>query len=133
MKTEGITPGRRLIIGYKGLGQKNGKSRSTNWRKIRDDKHPPPIEIGPNSVAWFEDEVDDWLASRPRRRYRATVDPASGATDDSVPAAEPALPLMPGNRSSSGTNTSSDRQFPDQRAARRRSRRARNIPGGRDA
>jgi predicted DNA-binding transcriptional regulator AlpA len=117
MVQESITPGRRLIKGHKGLRQKNGRSRSQNWRDVRDGKLPAPIEIGPNSVAWFEDEIDEWLASRPRQTYRATVDPASSATDGSAAAAaEPAL----------------DRQLPDQRAARRRSRHARNLPGGRD-
>jgi predicted DNA-binding transcriptional regulator AlpA len=29
---------------------------------------PKPIEMGPNSIAWDLEEVDAWLASRPRRQ-----------------------------------------------------------------
>lgn len=29
---------------------------------------PQPIELGPNTIAWDRDEVEKWLASRPRRR-----------------------------------------------------------------
>jgi prophage regulatory protein len=30
-------------------------------------KFPKRIVLGPNSVGWYEDEVDDWLANRPRQ------------------------------------------------------------------
>jgi len=32
---------------------------------------PAPVELGPNSIGWFEDEIDDWLAARRRRTYAA--------------------------------------------------------------
>jgi predicted DNA-binding transcriptional regulator AlpA len=63
--------GRNIIRGWDGLSRKNKKSRVQNWRDVRDGRLPPPLELGPNSIGWFEDEIDDWLASRPRRRYRA--------------------------------------------------------------
>ena len=28
---------------------------------------PPPIQLGPNTIAWPADEVDAWVADRPRR------------------------------------------------------------------
>lgn len=28
---------------------------------------PKPLEMGPNTIAWSVDEVEQWLASRPRR------------------------------------------------------------------
>ena len=38
---------------------------------------PQHVTIGAgNFIAWFEDEIDDWLASRPRRRYGATGEAA---------------------------------------------------------
>ena len=51
------------------MSDKNGKSRVQNWRDVRAGLLPPPIELGPNSIGWFEDEIDAWLAARPRRTY----------------------------------------------------------------
>lgn len=62
---------RNILRGWDGLCKTNGKSRVQNWRDVRDGKLPPPIELGPNSIGWFEDEIDAWLASRPRRTYGA--------------------------------------------------------------
>ena len=43
-----------------------------NWttlmRLIREQGFPEGILIGPNSRAWPEDEVDAWVASRPRKK-----------------------------------------------------------------
>ena len=63
---------RQVIRGYKNLTTKlGGKSRVQVWRDVRDGLFPAPIVLGPNSVGWFTDEVDEWLASRPRRTYGA--------------------------------------------------------------
>jgi predicted DNA-binding transcriptional regulator AlpA len=62
---------RTLLKGWDGLGRKTGRSRTTNWRDVRKGVLPPPFELGPNAVAWWEDEVDANLAARPRRRYGA--------------------------------------------------------------
>ncbi len=44
-------------------------SRVQIWRKSRDphDDFPASIELGPNSTGWFDDEIDKYLATRPRR------------------------------------------------------------------
>jgi predicted DNA-binding transcriptional regulator AlpA len=68
-----VETGRTIIRGWSGLSKKNKKSRVQNWRDVRDGRFPPPIELGPNSIGWFEDEIDAWLASRPRRTYRAAA------------------------------------------------------------
>lgn len=60
---------RNLIAGYRAIELMTGKSRQQIWRDIRAGKFPAPIELGPNSVGWFEYEVDEWLANRPRRTY----------------------------------------------------------------
>ena len=61
--------GRRIIRGYKALTDKIGGSRVKAWRDVRDGLLPSPIVLGPNSVGWFEDEIDEWLANRPRVNY----------------------------------------------------------------
>jgi predicted DNA-binding transcriptional regulator AlpA len=62
-----------LIRGWRGVCAEAGKSRVQLWRDIRAKRFPPPIEIGPNSVAWFRAEVEAWKSSRPRRTYRSEI------------------------------------------------------------
>ncbi len=62
---------RKIIRGYKLVAERIGKSRIQLWRDIKAGTFPPPLELGPNSVGRYEDEIDDWLASRPRRTYDA--------------------------------------------------------------
>lgn len=47
------------------------KSRVQLWRDVRAGTFPAPIRLGPNAIGFFSDEVDAWLASRPRQTYRA--------------------------------------------------------------
>lgn len=47
----------------------DGKSRVQRWRDIRAGKYPAPVQIGANSVGWYEDEVFTWINSRPRVNY----------------------------------------------------------------
>lgn len=42
-----------------------GLSRTTIWRLERRGRFPARRRLGPNSVAWIEDEVDAWIESRP--------------------------------------------------------------------
>ena len=37
------------------------------------------IALGPNSVAWFEDEIDEYLASCPRVSYAPAPEPLGSA------------------------------------------------------
>lgn len=60
---------RKIIRGYKALTDKIGGSRVKAWRDVRAGVLPPPLILGPNSVGWFEDEIDQWLADRPRVSY----------------------------------------------------------------
>lgn len=63
--------GRKIVRGWKGLSERNKKSKSQNLRDVRAGKIPPPVELGPNSVGWYEDELDAHIANLPRRTYRA--------------------------------------------------------------
>jgi len=60
---------RSIIRGYRALEVKTGRSRVQIWRDMRADRFPAAIKLGENSVAWFSDEVEAWLASRPRVSY----------------------------------------------------------------
>ena len=43
-----------------------GLSRTTLWRLERRGAFPNRVRLGANSVGWLEDEVQSWIASRPR-------------------------------------------------------------------
>lgn len=36
------------------------------WRLERDGQFPHRVQLGPHAVAWYEDEVEAWCASRIR-------------------------------------------------------------------
>jgi len=44
-------------------------SRVQRWRLIREGRFPAPVQLGSNSIGWWEDEIEAWLASRPRVAY----------------------------------------------------------------
>ena len=50
--------------------------KSTIYRLIERKEFPAPIQLGPNSVGWLREEIEEWIASRPR-----------GAVQESNPAA----------------------------------------------
>ena len=41
-------------------------SAVTWWRWVRAGEAPEPYQLGANLQAWASDEIDAWLASRPR-------------------------------------------------------------------
>jgi prophage regulatory protein len=45
---------------------KTGLSYPTIYRRIQAGTFPQPVQLGPNSVGWIEDEVDAWIKSRRR-------------------------------------------------------------------
>jgi len=65
---------RKIIRGWAGAERKTETTRVTLWRGVRAGTFPAPMELGPNSIGWFEDELDEWLASRPRRTYRLAAE-----------------------------------------------------------
>ncbi len=58
----------RKIIRVGPVMDQAGLSRTQIWRKSNDpdDPFPEPIQLGPNSIGWYEDEILAWLESRPR-------------------------------------------------------------------
>lgn len=39
-------------------------SRLNSHSKYYDEKFPKPIRLSENSVAWIEDQIDDWIESK---------------------------------------------------------------------
>jgi len=73
-----IEPSGDLVRGWAGAAREAGKSRVQLWRDIRRGTFPAPIELGPNSVAWFRAEIEAWKKSRPRKTYRPIEAPDAG-------------------------------------------------------
>jgi predicted DNA-binding transcriptional regulator AlpA len=67
---------RKVVRGWRGAERKTKKGRVQLWRDVRDKRFPAPFELGPNSIGWYEDEIDEWLAARPRRTYSSTSEAA---------------------------------------------------------
>ena len=64
----------RKIVRTKKVMERVGKSRVQIWRDVRANKFPAPVSLGPNSIGWYEDEVERWLETRPRRTYGAAAE-----------------------------------------------------------
>jgi prophage regulatory protein len=41
-------------------------SYPTIWRRIQAGTFPKPVQLGPNSVGWIEEEIDAWIADLQR-------------------------------------------------------------------
>jgi prophage regulatory protein len=53
------------LIGLRQLQSRIPKSRTWFWRMERAGMFPRRRRIGPNSVAWVAEEVDDWIEKTP--------------------------------------------------------------------
>lgn len=57
-----------------------GVSRTTLWRWERAQLLPPRRRIGPNSVGWLEQEIEEFLRNRPPVRSEPRVDKSAIAS-----------------------------------------------------
>lgn len=64
---------------WKEVARSTGLSRTTAWRLQKRDDFPAPYSISPGRVAYREDEVEAWRASR-------AVSPSRGGADGKPPA-----------------------------------------------
>ena len=62
------SPGRCLVSAKQVMARMNW-SRTTLWRRVRAGEFPAPVKTGPNSVDWFDDEVDEAQANLSRVNY----------------------------------------------------------------
>ena len=57
----------KKLFRYRDLTERNiVRNRMTLRRWIAEEGFPPGILLGPNSRAWTEESVEEWLASRER-------------------------------------------------------------------
>jgi predicted DNA-binding transcriptional regulator AlpA len=62
---DGDEPARPVMIFKPEVIKRVGFTFPTLWKWMRDGKFPLSFDIG-SKTAWREDEIDAWLASRPR-------------------------------------------------------------------
>ena len=56
----------RKILRRAATIEKSGLKKSAIYQKMAEGTFPLGINLTDFAVGWFEDEIDDWLASRPR-------------------------------------------------------------------
>ena len=61
-------PSHRELQREREVCRRTGRHRSSLWRDVRSNLMPSPVRIGRRSIAWYADEIDDWISSRPRVR-----------------------------------------------------------------
>ena len=81
------SPGRRLLPTKQVLGRM-GWSRTTLWRRVRAGEFPAPVRTGPNSIAWYDDEVDDAQQNLPRVSYAPEPEAAHNESAPGLSGAE---------------------------------------------
>ena len=59
----------RRILRDPQVRERTGLSRVQRWRRVRKGTFPAPVQLGPNSIGWYEDEVEAFIANRPRVSY----------------------------------------------------------------
>jgi prophage regulatory protein len=61
------------IVRFRELSERKGItwSRSHVDREEKAGRFPQRVKIGPNSIGWVEEEIDQWLAERARSRETA--------------------------------------------------------------
>ena len=59
---------RRIVRQFEAV-QRTGLSRVTLWKKIRTGQFPAPVDLGGGKIGFYSDELDRWLAERPRVSY----------------------------------------------------------------
>ena len=52
---------------------RTGRSGSSIYADIKAGRFPPPIQIGPQSVGWFEEDISAWLLARAAVSKRSKV------------------------------------------------------------
>ncbi|MBN9504717.1 MAG: AlpA family transcriptional regulator [Altererythrobacter sp.] len=52
------------LIRLREVQHRVGLGRSTIYRWMAEGRFPSPVPLGGHAVAWKEEQIDDWIASR---------------------------------------------------------------------
>lgn len=54
------------IVRLPGVKEFSGLQRSTIYERVKKGDFPPPIKLSQRAVGWRLDDLERWLADRPR-------------------------------------------------------------------
>jgi prophage regulatory protein len=57
---------KRRMINKKAVVMLTGLSGVTIWRRMKACDFPLSVQLTPNKIGWFLDEIETWMESRPR-------------------------------------------------------------------
>ncbi len=58
------------LLRMRDLTAEYGLSPASVYRWIGEGTFPLPLTLGSNSVAWYREEIETWLRSRPRAKVK---------------------------------------------------------------
>jgi prophage regulatory protein len=58
----------RRTLRVQDVAEKTGLAESTIWRLAQRRLFPPPFKLSPGCTAWYEHEIDNWLAAKAAAR-----------------------------------------------------------------
>jgi prophage regulatory protein len=72
-------------------------SRAQRWKMEQKGEFPRRFRLGPHTVAWWDDEIEQWMQSRPRAGYvpRDAVLGPQQNDDEEKPSLAPPLIARP--------------------------------------
>jgi prophage regulatory protein len=68
-----IPTGQRQLVLTPAVLSRIPFSKATLWREIAADRFPKPVHIGLRRIAFFQDEIDAWIAQRVAERDDAKI------------------------------------------------------------
>ena len=54
------------LLNLRAVQQRVGLSRSQIYALKAQGRFPQPVKVGPRGVRWIEQEIQDWITTRPR-------------------------------------------------------------------
>jgi prophage regulatory protein len=57
---------KRRMVNKKEVVMITGLSHATIWRRMKARDFPLSVQLTPNKIGWFLDEIETWMESRPR-------------------------------------------------------------------
>lgn len=68
---KGATEARRVtrLLRLPEVQHRVGLGRSTIYRWMNEGKFPKPVQLGGHSVAWLQDEIDNWISATSATKF----------------------------------------------------------------
>jgi predicted DNA-binding transcriptional regulator AlpA len=66
MNEQEVAGRQRRVLPAKVVDQLTGLTRAQRWNEEKAGRFPQRVQITPFRVGYFSDEVDNWIATRPR-------------------------------------------------------------------